>query len=221
MLGNESHTTTMVASGLEHYYFVLIQPRSGVPAQANQISDVDAIVRKRIEGSVDWILRSLSREDKLTLAGSIDVPQLVLRLARATPSIDPDQTDAGERLARTAEFKRNLLERAGGALTAKQVQVLLGHRSMQAVHKAASSRRLLAVDDNGTMLFPAFQFDGASVAPGIAPVLAATPTTSPWALLQFLVEGDEGLGEEPPMNLVKGGPDIVRPLVRFARTLED
>ena len=70
-------------------------------------------------------------------------------------------------------------------------------------------------------LFPAFQFDGGRVAPAMATVLAATPTTSPWARLQFMVEGDEGLGDERPMNMVTGGPETVDRLIRFARTLED
>lgn len=192
-----------------------------MPAQAVPVPDVDAIVRQRIEGSVDWILRSLSREAKLAIAGSVDVPQLVLRLARATPSTDPAESEAGERLAREAEFKRDLLERAGGALNTKQVQALLGYQSPQAVHKAVATRRLFAVDDNGAKFFPAFQFDGAAIAPGIAPVLAATPTTSAWALLQFLVEGDVGLGAERPLDLLRRGSGAVERLARFARTLED
>lgn len=128
---------------------------------------------------------------------------------------------AAERLTRTAEFKRDLIERAGGALTAEQIQKLLGHKSVQAVHEAVSSRRLFAVDDNGRRLFPALQFDGYSIVPGIAPVLAATPTASPWALLQFLVNGDEGLGDERTMDMLKGPPDAIDRLVRFARKLED
>jgi len=190
-------------------------------AHAIQMSDVDAIVRARIEGSVDWILQALSREDKLAVAGSVDVPQLVLRLARATPAIDPAKSDAGERLARSAEFKRDLLERAGGAMTAGQVQELLGHKSVQAVHKALATRRLLAVDDGGRKLFPACQFDGATVAPGIPALLAAAPNASTWALLQFLVDGDEGLGGARPMEMIRSGPDTIDRLVRFARTLED
>ena len=102
---------------------------------SNPVLDVDVIVRERIEGSIDWILRSLSREAKLAIAASVDVPQLVLRLARVTPSIDPTEQDAGESLARRAEFKRDLLEHAGGALNTKQVQALLGYQSSQAVHK--------------------------------------------------------------------------------------
>ena len=97
---------------------------------------------------------------------------------------------------------------------------LLGYKSVQAVHKAVASGRLLAVDDNGRALHPAFQFDGAAIIPGMAAVLAATPTTKPWALLQFMVEGDEGLGDERPIDMLKGDPETVRRLVRFAAKSE-
>lgn len=191
-----------------------------MPVRANLI-DVDTVLRQRIEGSVDWFIKSLSREAKLAVLGSVDVPQLVSRLARSTPSTDPGENKAAELLARTSEFKRDLLRKAGGQITTEQVRQLLGYKSAQAVHKAVASRRLLAVDDNGTKLFPAFQFDGHHVIVGMAAVLAATPTTSPWALLQFLVEGDAGLGDDRPIELIKSGPDSVERLARFARTLED
>jgi hypothetical protein len=190
-------------------------------AARTNLVDVDTVLRQRIEGSIDWFIKSLSRDAKIAVLGSIDVPQLVFRLARNTPSTDPGETEAAQQLARTAEFKRELLQRAGGQMTTKQVRNLLGYKSVQAVHKAVVSRRVLAVDDNGTKLFPAFQFDGDHVIVGMAAILAATPTTSPWALLQFLVEGDDGLGDDRPIDLIRGGLDSVQRLARFARTLED
>jgi hypothetical protein len=138
-----------------------------------------------------------------------------------TPSTDPAERDAAERLVRTAEFKRDLLQRAGGSLTAEQVRTLLGYKSFPAVHKAVAARRLLVLDDNGIKLFPAFQFDGSHILPGIADILAAAPNTSFWASLQFLVDGDERLGPERPMGLIKGGRDSCARAVRRARTLED
>ena len=55
----------------------------------------------------------------------------------------------------------------------------------------------------------------------MAAVLSAAPSASPWALLQFMVEGDEGLGEERPIEMIKRGTDAVERLARFAGTLED
>ncbi len=145
---------------------------------------------------------------------------MLLSILRSVPAIDQDELRTAERLARTAEFKRDLVERAEGALTAEDVRKLLGHKTVQAVHKAVANRRLLCVDDNGRKLFPAFQFDGAAPVPGMAAVLAATPTTKPWALLQFLLDGDEGLGDERPTDMIKGGAEAMQRLVRFASTLE-
>lgn len=184
-------------------------------------ADVDTVFRERMQSSIDWLARALSNARKMEVVGTADVPQLILALARNTPSVDPAELEAGERLARAAQFKRDLIQRAGGALTTDGARELLGYKSAQAVHKAVAARRLLAVDDNGAKLYPAFQFDGGSIAPGIAAVLAATPTTTPWALLQFLVDGDEGMGDDRPMDLVKGGPDAVKRVASFARTLED
>lgn len=179
------------------------------------------VIHRRMQNGADLVARSLSATRLKDVVGTAGFTQMLIAILRHTPAIDPEEFRAAERLARMAEFKRDLVERAGGVLTAEQVQKLLGYKSVQAVHKAVASRRLLAVDDNGRKLFPAFQFDGGSVALGMAAVLATTPTTSPWALLQFLVEGDEGLGDERPTDMVNGGPQMVERLVRFASTLED
>lgn len=192
-----------------------------MPAQAADQINVDAAIRLRMQASVDWLLRSLSKADKIAAVGSADVPQFLLALARRAPSLDPAEQEAAERLAQAAEFRRDLLARSGGALSTEQVRTLLGYKSTQAVHKAVAARRLLAVDDNGTRRFPAFQFDGASLRPALAAILAAAPGASPWALLQFLIEGDEGLGTDRPIALLDGGPDAIARLVRFARTLDD
>ena len=184
-------------------------------------AEVVEVIHRRMHNGADLVARSLSTERLKDVAGTAGFAQMLIAILRNTPAIDPDELCAAERLSRTAEFKRVLVERAGGALTARQVQKLLGYRSVQAVHKAVASRRLFAVDDNGRKLFPAFQFDGSSVVSGMAAVLAVTPTTSPWALLQFMVDGDEGLGDEQPTNMVSGGAETIKRLIRFASTLED
>ncbi|WP_230772501.1 hypothetical protein [Sphingomonas sp. Leaf4] len=184
-------------------------------------AEVADVIYRRMQNGAALVARSLSPAHLKDVAGTADFTQMLLAILRNTPAVDPEELRVAEQLARTAAFKRDLVSQAGGALTAEQVRALLGYRSVQAVHKAVTSHRLLVVDDNGRKLFPAFQFDGGSIAPGMAAVLAATPTTSPWALLQFMVEGDEGLGEDLPMTMVTGGPDTIQRLVRFAATLED
>jgi len=190
-------------------------------AQTADQASIDTAILLRWQTSIESLLRSMSKAAKIEAAGSADVPQFLLALARHAPAIDPAERNAAERLAQAAAFKRDLVERAGGALTTDGVRGLLGYKSTQAVHKAVAARRLFCVDDNGTRLFPAFQFDGASIRPAMAAVLAAAPQASGWALLQFLVEGDEGLGADRPLALLDGGPQAVERLARFVRTLDD
>jgi len=158
---------------------------------------------------------------KAEAARSPDVPSLVLSLVRGLPTTETDDPAVKDSLIAATEFKRRMLTDAGGALTAGQVREVLGHKSLQAVYKAVKERRLLMVEDNGQQLFPAFQFHDGAVLPAIARVLEAAPHTAGWGVLQFLVSGDQGLGDRRPLDLIKGGPDDVRQVIRFARALED
>lgn len=183
--------------------------------------EVANVIQRRLQNGAALLARSLPLARLKDVAGTADFTQMLVAILHHLPAVDPEERRAAERLARTAAFKREMIERAGGALTAEEVRTLLGYKSVQAVHKAVANRRLLVVDDNGRKLFPAFQFDGAGIAPGIGPVLEASPTTRGWAMLQFLVDGDEGLGDEDPMDMVKGDPDTIARLARFAATLTD
>jgi hypothetical protein len=188
-------------------------------AQAANAEVVEVIQQRMLNGA-SLVSRGMSKARLKEVAGTADFTQMLIAILRNTPNIDPAELHVAEQLFRAVEFKRDLIKRAGGALTADQVRELLDYKSVQAVHKAVMSGRLLAVDDNGRKLFPAFQFDRGSVVSSMATVLAATPTTNPWALLQFMVAGDEGLGDEQPVAMLKGGPETVERLVRFASTLE-
>ena len=132
----------------------------------------------------------------------------------------PLPLNESERSARAAEFQRDILKRAGGALTEEQVRLMLGHQFITDVRQATAAHRLLAVHVDGVELFPAFQFEGDSVIPGMEAVLERLPNTSPWAILQFFVQGDEGLGDDLPMDLLRRGPGDIERAARFARTLE-
>lgn len=183
-------------------------------------ADVVEVIHRRMQNGADLVTRSLPGARLKDVASAAGFAQMLIAILRNTPAIDPEELLAAEGLARTAAFKRDLVEQAGGALTSEQVRKLLGHKSVQAVHKAVASGRLLAVDDNGRTLYPAFQFDGATILPSMAALISATPTTKPWALLQFMVEGDEGLGDELPMNMLRGGAETLERLLRFASKLE-
>ena len=183
--------------------------------------DADRVLHDRIVASTDRIIKMMPAAAKAAAISSVDVPSLVFHLALGIPAVETDNPEAAERITNAIAFKRRLIDAVGGALTAEKVRTLLGHKTIQAVYKAVKDRRLLMVEDNGTQLFPAFQFDGNAILPGIAKVLGATPNTTGWAVLQFLVRGDEGLDGTGPIALLKGSDADVERLVRFARTLED
>ncbi len=182
---------------------------------------VDSIVRDRVIASAGRIVHMMSAAAKAEAARSPDVPSLILSLFRGLPVTETDDPAVKDALIGAAEFKRRMLTEAGGALTASQVREVLGHKSLQAVYKAVKERRLLMVEDSGQQLFPAFQFHDGAISPAIAGILEAAPHTDGWGVLQFLVSGDQGLGDHRPLDLIRGGPDEVRQVIRFARTLED
>jgi len=182
---------------------------------------VDTILRDRLIASADRIVQMMSAAGKAEAAKSPDVPSLILSLVRGLPVTETDDPGVKDTIIAGIEFKRRMLTEAGGALTAAQVRDVLGHKTLQAVYKAVKERRLLMVEDNGQQLFPACQFHDGAVLPAIAGVLNAAPNTDGWSVLQFLVSGDQGLGERRPLDLIKGGADDVGRVIRFARTLED
>lgn len=187
----------------------------------NAFIDADRVLHDRIVASADRIIKMMPAAAKAAAISSIDVPSLVFHLALGIPAVETDNPEATERITNAIAFKRQMIDAAGGALTAEKVRTLLGHKTIQAVYKAVKDRRLLMVEDNGTKLFPVFQFDGNAILPGISKVLNATPQTTGWVILQYLVGGDEGLDGMRPIELLKGSDAEVERVVRFARTLED
>jgi hypothetical protein len=190
-------------------------------ARAITAPTIDTILRERLIASVDRIVHMMGPAAKAEAAKSPDVPSLVLSLVRGLPVTEADDPKLTASIIAAAEFKRRLLTAAGGALTAGQVREVLGHKSLQAVYKAVKEHRLLMVEDNGRQLFPAFQFREGAVLPAISEVLATAPRAEGWRVLQFMVSGDQGLGAQRPIDLIKGSAQDIGRVVRFARTLED
>jgi hypothetical protein len=190
-------------------------------ARAHTAAPIDAVLRDRIHASVENIVRMMATAAKAEAARTPDIPSLVLSIVRGLPVTEDGDPTLKNSIVAAAEFKRRLLAAAGGALSADEVREILGHKTVQAVYKAARERRLLMVDDNGRKLFPAFQFEGDQVAPAVPEILSAAPHTDGWRMLQFLVSGDEGLGTARPIDLLRGKAEDVRRVKRFARTLED
>lgn len=62
---------------------------------------------------------------------------------------------------------------------------------------------------------------GDTIRPAMARILAAAPGAAGWSVLQYLVSGDEGLGDARPIDLIKGNEADVYRVIRFADTLTD
>jgi hypothetical protein len=126
---------------------------------------------------------------------------------------------SGEEIA-ARQYKDRLLRRAGGPMTLHEVRELLGHKTRQAVYKAAKERRLLYVTYDGKFIFPRGQFQNRAVLPAIAAIIAKAPNADGWAILAYLVDGDKGLSHDRPLDLIRGDAAQVERAVRFAETIE-
>lgn len=183
--------------------------------------DVDRLLRDRIVASTDRIIKMMPLAAKTAAISSVDIASLVLNIAKSIPAVEANDPAEAEDITNAIAFKRRMIEGAGGAFDADAVRKLLGHKTVQAVYKAARENRLLMVDDNGSKLFPAFQFDGGAVRPAIPRILAASAGLSGWAVLQFLVGGDEALGDARPLDLLRGSDADVDRLVSIAQARAD
>jgi hypothetical protein len=111
------------------------------------------------------------------------------------------------------------LKAAGGAFDIDQVRNLLHGVSRQAVDKRVNERTLLAVPGpRGHRRFPTLQFDadGSPVA-GLKEVQKALDFSSPWAVLNFLVNENDQLGGRLPIEVLRQG--AVEQVVAAARSV--
>lgn len=139
---------------------------------------------------------------------------------RACPNGALNDAELAEMRLKTARFKREIAQAAGGLVDAAAVQAKMGVSTEEAVYSAAAERRLLAVDDDGELRFPLCQFAQGQVLPGIQAILEVTPTTSGWRLLQYLFAQVDGLAGDRPIDLIQGSRSDLERAIRFARRLE-
>ncbi|GEO81448.1 hypothetical protein [Pararhodospirillum oryzae] len=108
---------------------------------------------------------------------------------------------------RGAEVARADLVAAGGTFDLAQVQTLMHDVSRQRVEKLVREKQLLAVPGPGNRpRYPAVQFnpDG-SVVQGLKEVQEALDFDSPWSVLSFLVNPDQRLENEAPVEVLRRG----------------
>lgn len=103
-------------------------------------------------------------------------------------------------LARQAELRKA----AEPCLGTGQVCALLGV-TRETVRKKVDRKQLLALPKGGDRVFPAFQFNNGAVIPGLAEVLAALQTESPFVALSFLLSRSRFLGNKTAIEALQSG----------------
>jgi hypothetical protein len=167
----------------------------------------DAFIRRTAHA----IERLAVQADEATLVEAMAAPTDFGTLARvlidfgaigsAVADIDPGAVD----LAREIEHRTDVVQRAGGTLSAEEVGKLL-KITRQAVDKRRRNKSLLALRQGGDWLYPRAQFHEHEAIPGVADVIRGFEDSGPWVTLEFLITEDDVLdGLSPLAALLKGG----------------
>ncbi|MGO7974918.1 helix-turn-helix domain-containing protein [Rhizobium ruizarguesonis] len=118
-------------------------------------------------------------------------------------------------LARNVEHRQNLVERAGGTVSAEDAGRMLGI-SRQAVDKRRRAGTLLAVREGSDWRYPLCQFDQGEVIAGISDVVRGFAAAGPWIALDFLLASDTVLGGRTGLQALRDGDrEAVRRLIRI------
>lgn len=163
------------------------------------------------------------RADETSLQRAVAAPTDAGALARAisdnailggaVEELDP----LAALIARGAEQKLELLQRAGGTLPVSDVAKLLGI-SRQAVDKRRREGKLLAVPRGADYAYPACQFENGDVVPGLAEILEQTDPKRAWGTLAFLITADDQLGGLSPLEaLRRNDVNLKETMLRLAR----
>ncbi|MCW1409775.1 helix-turn-helix domain-containing protein [Rhizobium sp. 1AS11] len=118
-------------------------------------------------------------------------------------------------LARNVEHRQNLIERAGGTMSAEDAGRILGI-SRQAVDKRRRAGTLLAVREGSDWRYPLCQLDQGEVIAGISDVVRGFAAAGPWIALDFLLASDTALGGRTALQALRDGDrEAVRRLIRI------
>lgn len=142
--------------------------------------------------------------DYLVLLSAVSASSL------ATESVGDDPLAAAK--FRGLERKRQILEAAGGALSAQGVADLLGI-TRQAVDKRRAQNQLLALTQGRRgYIYPCFQFEDGKTMPGFEETLAELKSFDPWMKLAFFVNPNDRLSGETPATALRAGrqSDVLR-----------
>ena len=138
------------------------------------------------------------------------------RLAIEELGISADGMERDLHKARLRGLDRmvQLRKAAEPVLETGEVCALLGV-SRETIRKKVDRKQLLALPKGGDRVFPAFQFHEGDVLPGMAEVLSALDTHSPFVALSFLLSKNPAWNGKSGCDLLQSGK--VEPVVAEAR----
>jgi hypothetical protein len=155
------------------------------------------------------------------LAGTVDEPRLKAALDADTDAAvltalgltqDPASSASttgtdplAAARARGEQAKRDILAAQGYLWRDYQVAELLGLPE-SAVKRRREAGRLLALPlDDGTWVFPGWQFTGNGLMPGLEDVLRSLTAPDPWSRVLFFQSGDPFFNGQTPLELIRRG----------------
>lgn len=172
----------------------------------------EAALMARIERYFHDAIRSLPNHDRAkALSAPDDFWTLMETLALAPIKESPELRVR----MRGAIARRELLEQDGGVLSPSNVGKLLGI-TRQAVGLRRHAGKLLAVEGGRGYVYPAWQFHGTEMVPGIEEIIGLLGDADPMTQVIFFLGHDHAIGGKRPIDLLlKGKLEDVR---RAART---
>jgi hypothetical protein len=106
---------------------------------------------------------------------------------------------------RGIEYRKRIIEKLGGTLSAEQVSELVGI-SRQAVDRRRSQNQLIGLTQGKRgYAYPAFQFEDGKTLDGLKEVLHALSGHDPWMQSIFFANGNDRLTGRTPLDALRQG----------------
>jgi hypothetical protein len=153
---------------------------------------------------------------EIRTANTKDAP--AKREAKPSVAVDAFAPDARARaILRGLDYAHADLKEAGGAYNLAEVRKVMRGVSRQAVERRVREGSLLAVPGpNNRRSYPTLQFNAdGSVVDGLRAVPDSLGTQNPWAILGFLINPQDALGGERPIDRLRAG--ALEPVLQAAR----
>jgi DNA-binding response OmpR family regulator len=171
-----------------------------------------ALERATVTRMIQFAREAIARLSTPVLEHALAVPaapQTITEVMRGVLLQDPVEGEWAAALLEGAQVQRDLLEQAGGALSADDVGSFLGIRRA-AVDKRRRQGTLLGIKlPSNDVVYPAAQFGSGDVLPGLPDALSAFRIDDPWMQLDTLLAKHDLLGGRTGFDALKDG-DVER-----------